>query len=66
MSARTRNRLRSWALGASAALALIYLFVPVGIIALFSFNDPQGRFNFTWQGFTLDHWRNPFADPSLA
>ena len=21
---------------------------------LFSFNDPAGRFNFTWQGFTLD------------
>ena len=23
------------------------------MIVLFSFNDNQGRFNFTWQGFTL-------------
>ena len=66
MSARARDRARTWALGAWSALALIYLFVPVAIIAVFSFNDPEGRFNFTWQGFTLDHWSNPFADPSLA
>jgi spermidine/putrescine transport system permease protein len=33
---------------------------------VFSFNDPQGRFNFTWEGFTLDHWKHPFANPDLA
>jgi spermidine/putrescine transport system permease protein len=33
---------------------------------VFSFNDPQGRFNFTWQGFTLEHWANPFENPDLA
>ena len=26
----------------------------------------MGRFNFTWEGFTLDHWADPFADPDLA
>ena len=31
----------------------------------FSFNDPVGRFNYTWQGFTLDYWANPFAIPGL-
>ena len=36
------------------------------MIVVFSFNDPQGRFNFTWQGFTLDHWLHPFANPDLA
>ena len=36
------------------------------MIVVFSFNDPQGRFNFTWQGFTLDHWAHPFANPDLA
>jgi spermidine/putrescine transport system permease protein len=66
VSARTRDRVRTWAIGIWAALALVYLFVPVAIIALFSFNDPAGRFNFTWQGFTLDHWKDPFADPTLA
>ena len=65
MSSRA-DRIRSWGLGAWSVLALIYLFVPVFIVVLFSFNDPQGRFNFTWQGFTLEHWAHPFANPDLA
>ena len=45
------------------ALALLYLFIPIFIVILFSFNDNKGRFNFTWHGFTLDHWEHPFAEP---
>jgi spermidine/putrescine transport system permease protein len=60
------DRLRSWALGVWSALALLYLFIPVFIVVLFSFNDNKGRFNFTWQGFTLAHWKDPFANPDLA
>src|SRR5215210_1697012 len=60
------DRFRGWALGAWSALALLYLFIPIFIVVLFSFNDNKGRFNFTWQGFTLDHWAHPFADPDLA
>src|SRR5215204_3307433 len=62
----TGDKVRGWALAVWSALALIYLFVPIFIVVLFSFNDNQGRFNFTWQGFTLDHWANPFANPDLA
>src|SRR4051794_16589000 len=57
---------RNWALGIWSALALLYLFIPVFIVVLFSFNDNKGRFNFTWQGFTLRHWAHPFADADLA
>jgi spermidine/putrescine transport system permease protein len=57
---------RRWALGIWSALALLYLFIPVFIIVLFSFNANRGRFNFTWQGFTLTHWAHPFQDPDLA
>ncbi len=60
------DKLRSRLLGVWAGLALLYLFVPIFIVVLFSFNDNQGRFNFTWQGFTLDHWLHPFANPDLA
>jgi spermidine/putrescine transport system permease protein len=60
------DKVRSWALGLWSALALLYLFIPIFIVVLFSFNDNQGRFNFTWQGFTLNHWAHPFADPDLA
>jgi spermidine/putrescine transport system permease protein len=47
-------------------LALAYLFAPIAIIVLFSFNDVRGRFNFVWQGFTLDHWLDPLKIPALA
>src|SRR4051795_12946143 len=57
---------RNWALGVWSVLALLYLFIPVFIVVLFSFNDNKGRFNFTWEGFTLRHWQHPFADPDLA
>ena len=60
------DKVRSWALGVWSVLALLYLFIPIFIVVLFSFNDNKGRFNFTWQGFTLDHWAHPFADPDLA
>ncbi len=63
---RGAGRAVDWALGVWSVLALAYLFIPVFIVVLFSFNDNQGRFNFTWQGFTLRHWRHPFADPDLA
>ena len=61
-----RDRVRTWALGGWAGLALLYLFIPIFMVVLFSFNDNRGRFNFTWQGFTLDHWLNPFENPDLA
>jgi spermidine/putrescine transport system permease protein len=61
-----RGRIRTWLLGIWSGLALLYLFIPVFIVILFSFNDNKGRFNFTWQGFTLKHWEHPFADPDLA
>jgi spermidine/putrescine transport system permease protein len=62
----TRDRLRNGALGAWSGLALLYLFVPIFIVVVFSFNDNHGRFNFIWQGFTLRHWQHPFADADLA
>lgn len=49
-----------------ALLALAYLFLPIGIVVAFSFNNPLGRFNYTWQGFTLDNWLHPLAYPGLG
>src|ERR1043165_2076930 len=60
------DRWRTRALGLWSALALIYLFIPIFIVVLFGFNDNKGRFNFTWQGFTLEHWKHPFQDPDLT
>ena len=55
------RRLRTWLLGLWSVAALTYLFIPIGIVILFSFNDPAGRYNITWEGFTLEHWTSPFA-----
>jgi spermidine/putrescine transport system permease protein len=46
-------------------LAIVYLMAPVAVMALFSFNDPAGKSNFVWQGFTLDAWQNIFDVPGL-
>ena len=62
----SRDRLRTWLLGVWSGLALLYLFIPIFIVILYSFNDNQGRFNFTWQGFTLKHWQHPFANSDLT
>ena len=48
-----------------AILAFAYLLVPIAIVIAFSFNDPPGRYNYTWHGFTLDQWKNWDAVPAL-
>jgi spermidine/putrescine transport system permease protein len=63
--ARFGRKLMHQSLNAYAGLALIYLLTPIAIILLFSFNQPKGRFNFVWQGFSLDAWTDPFAVPGL-
>lgn len=62
---RIARKVREHALAFFAAAVLVYLLLPIAVVALFSFNDPAGRYNYTWQGFTLDHWRSPFAVPGL-
>ncbi|MEA2421305.1 MAG: spermidine/putrescine transport system permease protein [Thermoleophilaceae bacterium] len=58
---RRWDTIRSKLLGMWAGLALLYLFLPIFIVVLFSFNNPSGRFNLTWRGFTLKHWEHPFS-----
>jgi spermidine/putrescine transport system permease protein len=58
--------IRHHALTVFAGLAVAYLLVPIGVIALFSFNDTQSRFNFAWHGFTVEHWLEAFSIPPLT
>ena len=39
--------------------------LPIAVVIPFSFNNPKGRFNYTWQGFTLDNWQNWDGVPGL-
>jgi spermidine/putrescine transport system permease protein len=47
-------------------LVVVYLLVPIAVIFLFSFNNPSGRYNFSWSGFTLSHWSNAFGIEDLT
>jgi spermidine/putrescine transport system permease protein len=45
---------------AFAALGVLaYMLIPNLIVAIYSFNDPVGRFNYTWTRFSTDAWQNP-------
>ena len=48
------------------AVVVLYLVLPIGVIALFSFNDPVSKSNLVWHGFTLKYWLNPLGVPGLA
>ncbi len=56
---------RRYALGVWAAIALAYLFLPIFVIVLFSFNDPPGQKNYEWGKFSLDAWLHPFQDENM-
>jgi spermidine/putrescine transport system permease protein len=56
---------RRHVLTAYAVLAFTYLMLPIAIVIAFSFNQPAGRFNYVWSGFTLDNWKNWDGVPGL-
>jgi spermidine/putrescine transport system permease protein len=58
--------LREHAVNIVAALVVVYLLLPIAVIFLFSFNDPSGRYNYTWVGFTFEHWAHAFSRPELT
>ena len=55
------TRLGSAVLPVYTGIVVAYLFLPIAVMIAFGFNDNVGRFNFTWQGFTLDHYANIFT-----
>lgn len=48
------------------ALAVLYLFLPIVVMIAFSFNDPAGRQNITWQGFTLQNYVDIWGRPDIT
>ena len=40
-------------------ITLGYLLLPNIVVTVFSFNKPKGRFNYEWQQFSLDAWKQP-------
>jgi spermidine/putrescine transport system permease protein len=48
--------LRKNFIGIFAILVLIYLFIPIAVIMVLSFNKPVGKFNLSWNQFSTDAW----------
>ena len=42
---------------AYSVLFFAYLLLPIAVVIVFSFNNPPGKFNYTWNSFTWDNWR---------
>lgn len=62
---RPRRRLGDLIVPVFAALAFVYLLVPVAYTVVFSFND-AGKSNLVWRGFTLENWQNPCGAPQVC
>jgi spermidine/putrescine transport system permease protein len=65
------SRITSWLLPGFTGLVIAFLFAPIVVMIAFSFNDPRGHQNITWQGFTLDNYltiwnRSDITDPMVT
>lgn len=58
---RRRRNLAAAILPVYTGLVVLYLMLPIAVMIVFGFNELEGRFNFTWNGFTLEHYRNIFT-----
>ena len=66
VGSRAWKWVREHAIVIYGVVAIAYMLIPIGLIIVFSFNDPAGKFNFTWQGFTLSNWAHPFEISELT
>jgi spermidine/putrescine transport system permease protein len=55
-----------WLLKLFTVGAIGYLMVPIIVMIVFSFNKPDGKFNFVWAEFSLDAWAAPLNRPGLS
>ncbi|MCW2834757.1 MAG: ydcV 3 [Nocardioides sp.] len=47
-------------------MVLLYLLTPIFVVVLMSFNDPASRIGYSFDGFTLDNWRQPCLPNGLC
>ena len=49
-----------------ALLVLLYMFVPIFVVVLMSFNDPSSRTSYQFDGFTWENWQDPCGAPAVC
>jgi spermidine/putrescine transport system permease protein len=60
------SRSTRWLLPGFTALVVAFLFAPIVVMIVFSFNNPRGHQNITWQGFTVDNYTNVWGRPDIT
>lgn len=63
---RSWRWLREHAINLYSVVAIAYMLIPIAVIIVFSFNDPVGKYNLVWSGFTTQYWGDPFAITELT
>jgi spermidine/putrescine transport system permease protein len=58
--------LREHVVAIAALFAFEYMLLPNLVVIMFSFNNPSGRFNYTWNKFSFDAWLHPCASPGMC
>jgi spermidine/putrescine transport system permease protein len=48
------------------SLVLLYMFLPIFVVIVFSFNLPNGRFNYQWVQFSTQAWTNLCAPGGMC
>lgn len=66
VATRGRNWVGEHAVLLFALLVLLYMFTPIFVVVLMSFNDPASRIGYEFDGFTLDNWLNVCERPDMC
>lgn len=60
------KRVKHYALPVYAGLAVLYMLIPIIVIAVLSFGEtPKDRLTFAFEGFTTEYWESAFSIPAL-
>ncbi len=49
-----------------AAIGFLFLFTPILVTVVYSFNEPVGKYNYKWNNFSLAAWSDPFKYSELT
>jgi spermidine/putrescine transport system permease protein len=60
------SRFTRWLLPGFTALVVAFLFAPIVVMIVFSFNNPRGHQNITWQGFTFNNYLTVWNRPDIT
>ena len=47
-------------------LVIVYMFIPIFVVVLMSFNKPKSKLIYRFDSFTLQNWLHPCADQSMC